>query len=336
MKRQHTVVGPLVLVTLLCALPARAAMTAAGLPDRPGAWGEPQLTERFSKTVPLGKTGSVFVANISGDIVVRGGSGDQVVIEAVKRGRTAEDIKQIEIDIATLDGRLEILTRHPRGVRTHNGSVDYTVTVPRGASVRVKSISGNIQVSTVDGSLRADTVSGNVDVAVATQLEDVRSVSGTVTVKTAGSDGGITASSTSGDVQLSGVKARSIDCDSVSGDVTLADVTSDRVVAKSVSGDITFGGPLAKAGRYALQSHSGNIAATVQNEVGVEVSANSFSGDISSDLPLVMRGGGRDERPHRHRQEVRGTFGDGSATLELTSFSGDVRIIAKGTKPVKK
>jgi DUF4097 and DUF4098 domain-containing protein YvlB len=334
MKTQHTIVGTCVLVTLLWALPA--AVTATGLPDRSGNWGEPQQTERFAKTVPLGKTGSVLVANISGNIVVTGGPGEQVVIEAVKRGRTAEDIKQIEIDVATLDGRLEIVTRHPRGIRTHSGSVDYTVTVPRGASVRVKSVSGDIAVSTVDGALRADTISGNVEIAAAAQLEDVRSVSGNVTVKTAGSDGGITASSTSGNVHLSVVKARSIDGDSVSGDVTLADVTCERVVAKSVSGNINFGGPLAKAGRYALQSHSGDIEASVQNDVGVEVSASSFSGDINSDLPLVMRGGGRGDEPRRHRQEVRGTYGDGSATLELTSFSGNVRILAKGTKPVKK
>ena len=330
MKKPLANVGHLVLIALLGALPASAAVTAV---DGAFSWGEPQQTERFDKTVPLAKTGSVFVANISGDIVVRGGPGEQVVIEAIKRGRTAEDIKQIEIDIATLDGRLEILTRHPRGMRTHNGSVDYTVTVPRGASIRVKSISGNIQVSTVDGSLRADTVSGDVTITSAARLEDVRSVSGNVTVRTSASDAGITASSTSGDVHLSGIKARSIDGDSVSGAVTLADVTSERVVAKSVSGDITFGGPLAKAGRYALQSHSGNVAATVQNDVGVVVTASSFSGNISlapDGLVTENLVGGR------HRQEVRGTYGDGSATLELTSFSGDVRIIAKGAKPIKK
>jgi len=332
MKRQHAIVGTSVLVALLFTLPARAAV----LPDWSGAWGEPQQTERFSKTVPLSKTGSVLVSNISGDIVVKGGAGDQVVIDAIKRGRTPEDIKQIEIDVATLDGRVEIVTRHPRGLRNHNGSVDYTVTVPRGAAVRVKSISGDIEVSTVDGALRADTISGNVDVAAATRLEDVQSVSGNVTVKTAASDGGVTASSTSGNVHLSDVKARTIDGDSVSGDVTLADVTCERLVAKSVSGNITFGGPLAKTGRYALQSHSGDLVVTVQNDVGVEVSASSFSGNISSDLALVMRGGGRDDEGHRHRQEVRGTYGDGSATLELTSFSGNVRIIAKDTKPVKK
>jgi DUF4097 and DUF4098 domain-containing protein YvlB len=336
MKRQHTTVGILVFVALSWALPARASVTATVLSDWSGAWGEPQQTERFSKTVPLSKTGSVLVANISGEIIVKGGPGEQVVIEAVKRGRTPEDIRQIEIDVVTLDGRVEVLTRHPRGVRDHHGSVDYTVTVPRGAAVQVKSVSGDIEVSTVDGSLRVNSVSGNVHIAAAAQLEDVRSVSGDVTVETAGSDGGFSASSTSGNVHISGVKARAIDGDSVSGDVTLTDVTCERLVAKSVSGNITFGGPLARTGRYALQSHSGDVVVTVQNNVGVEVSANSFSGDISSDLPLVMRGFGRDEERHRHRQEVRGTFGDGSATLELTSFSGNVRIIAKDTKPVKK
>lgn len=336
MKTQHAIVGTVVLVGLLWTLPAQAAVTAAERHDRSGTWGEPQQTERFSKTVPLGKTGSVLVANISGTIIVTGGTGDQVVIEAIKSGRTLEDIKQVEIDVATLDGRVEIVTRHPRGIRTHHGSVDYTVTLPRSAAVRVKSISGDIEVSTVDGALRADTISGNVEITTAARLEDVRSVSGNVTVKMAGSDGGVTASSTSGNVHLSNVKARTIDSDSVSGNVTLADVACDRLVAKSVSGVITFGGPLAKTGRYALQSHSGDVVVTVQNDVGMEVSASSFSGDIASELALTTRTGGQGEGPHRHRQEVRGTYGDGSATLELKSFSGNIRIVAAGTKPVKK
>src|SRR4029450_2229238 len=44
-------------------------------------------TERVSRKVRVGRDGRVTIANISGDIVVTGGGGDEVSIEAVKRTR---------------------------------------------------------------------------------------------------------------------------------------------------------------------------------------------------------------------------------------------------------
>jgi hypothetical protein len=296
--------------------------------------GEPQQSERFSKTVPLGASGTVLLSNVAGDIVVTGGSGDQVVIDAVKRGRSAEDLKSVEIDVSARDGRVEIVTRYPRHQERRWGNsaeVDYTLTVPRRALVRVKTVSGDVQVSTVDGELRAESVSGNVRVTDARNLEGAVTVSGDVIVKAAGSTGGVTVSSMSGNVAISGLKAASLTGSSISGDITLGDVLSDRVTFKSVSGNIDFAGLLAKAGRYALKSHSGDIVLKVAASVGFEVNASSFSGDIHSDLPLTLRFGGTEGKRKGLSQEIRGTFGDGSAILELNSFSGNIRIVNAGS-----
>src|SRR4051812_48546282 len=46
-----------------------------------------EQTERFSRKVKVGRDGRVSIANIAGDIIVTGGSGDEVSIEAVKRTR---------------------------------------------------------------------------------------------------------------------------------------------------------------------------------------------------------------------------------------------------------
>ncbi len=332
MKTRYTIIGTLLLATLATAAPARALALPA-LTDG-WTWGEPQEVEKFSKTVPLGKTGSVVVTNIAGDITVTGGAGDQVVIDAVKRGRTADDLRAIQIEVIAAEGRVEVATRYPRWNREEhrhdNSSVTYTLTIPRGAMLRVKSISGDVRVSTVDGELRAETVSGNVEVSQAGALDAAKSVSGDVTVKGAASAGTLGAGSVSGDVSLWNVKARAIEGSTVSGDVTLNDVTCERVGGKSVSGSIKFSGTLAKSGRYALQSHSGDVWVKVPATAGFEVSASSFSGDIDSQLPLTVRFGGTDEPRGPRRQAIRGTYGDGSATLELTSFSGSIRIVSAG------
>src|SRR6266704_1200943 len=45
----------------------------------------PEQTERFSRKIKIGREGRVSVANVAGDIVVTGGPGDEVSIEAIKR-----------------------------------------------------------------------------------------------------------------------------------------------------------------------------------------------------------------------------------------------------------
>jgi DUF4097 and DUF4098 domain-containing protein YvlB len=322
MKTLRMFIG-LVIIGLLMAAPARAAAATDG-------WGDQNQTEKFSKTVPLGKGGTLDLSNISGDIVVTGGAGEQVVIDATKRGRTMEDVKAVQIEVNATAARVEVRTKYPEDRRNVNASVDFNVTVPRGATVIVNSVSGDMKVSTIDGPLRINTVSGDVDVTAAAQLEAAKTVSGDVTVTSSGSAGDITAGSVSGDVTIKAVKAKGLDLNSVSGGVSLTDVTCERVKANSISGDMVFSGPLAKGGRYAFQSHSGDVSVTTGGAVGFEVTASSFSGDIKSDYELTVKFGGEATGARGpKRQNVRGTYGDGSAVLELNSFSGDIRIIKK-------
>jgi DUF4097 and DUF4098 domain-containing protein YvlB len=314
----------LVVLGLVLTAPAQAAAH--------DGWGDQALTEKFSKTVPLGKGGSFDLSNISGDVVITGGTGDQVVIDATKRGKTAEDLKAVQIEVTATATRVEVRTRYPQEKRNINASVDFIVTVPRGAIVNVNSVSGDIKVSTIDGALRVNTVSGDVTVNAAAALEAARTVSGDVVVQTAGSTGDITAASVSGDVTLRGVKARGFDLNSVSGNVSLTDVICERVKANSVSGNMDFAGPLAKGGRYDFQSHSGDVTITTGAAVGFELSASSFSGDIKSDYELTVKFGGdaaASAGSGPRRQAIRGTFGDGSAVITLNSFSGDIRVVKK-------
>jgi DUF4097 and DUF4098 domain-containing protein YvlB len=326
MNTRRFLIG-LIVIGLLAAVPAQAV--ASGAHD---GWGDQAQTEKFSKTVPLGKGGTFDLGNISGDIVITGGTGEQVVINAVKRGKTAEDLKAVQIEVTATAARVEVRTKYPQEKRNINASVDYTVSVPRGAAVIVNSVSGDMKVSNIDGALRINTVSGDVDVTAAAQLESAKTVSGDVTVTTAGSAGDITAASVSGDVTIKSAKAKGFDLNSVSGSVTMTDVTCDRVKANSISGDMIFSGPLAKGGRYAFQSHSGDVTITTGGAIGFEATASSFSGEIKSDYELTVKFGGANAAAGAHgpkRQNVRGTYGDGSAVLELNSFSGDIRIVKK-------
>jgi len=294
----------------------------------------PEQTERFSRKVKVGRDGRVSVENIAGEITITGGSGDEVSIEAVKRTRgDRNELATVRIIVDDRAGRVDVRTEHDRFGRNNDRvSVDYTVSVPGGVAVDVKSISGNVKVSNVQGAVRAESVSGNVTTAGTPRLELSKSVSGDVVLTDAGADADLTASSVSGNVRANGLKVRAIDAGSVSGDVVLLNVTCDRLGIKSVSGNLEYSGTLARNGRYDLNTHSGSARLTLSGSTGFELTANTFSGSIRSELPLTI-GGDRDRdtggrRRGVNNRQIRATFGDGSAALTIRTFSGDI-VIAK-------
>jgi DUF4097 and DUF4098 domain-containing protein YvlB len=302
----------------------------------------PEQTERFSRKVKIGRDGRFSLANIAGDIVVTGGPGDEVSIEAVKRTRgDKSELARVQITVDEHAGRVDVHTegeqnRTDRNRRTDHVSVDYTVTVPASLAVDVHSVSGSVRVTGVHGALRAETVSGNVTTADSPKLETARTVSGDVSITSAAADGDLTATSVSGNVTAKGLKARGLDLGSVSGDINVSDVTCERLGIKSVSGNVEYAGAIVKSGRYEITSHSGTVRLLLANPAGFELNANSFSGSIRSELPLTIGGDAarRDGNTSRGRRDaannhaMRATFGDGSATLVVRTFSGDI-IIAK-------
>ncbi|MBZ5557399.1 MAG: DUF4097 domain-containing protein [Acidobacteriia bacterium] len=293
----------------------------------------PEQTERFSRKVKIGRDGRVSLANIAGDIVVTGGSGDEVSIEAVKRTRGDRgELASVHIDVAERGSRVEVQTTHT--LRRDRVSVDYTVSVPNSASLEVHSISGTIKVTGVRGTVRAETISGDVTVSDTPKLEAAKSTSGNVSIAGVSVEGDLVAGSVSGSVTARNVKAHGLELGSVSGGITVTDAMCDRLGAKSVSGSIEYAGTISKTGRYEINTHSGTVRLTLANPPGFELNANSFSGSVRSDFPMTI--GGTADRNTRDRsgrrimnnRSMRATYGDGSATLTIRTFSGDI-VIAK-------
>jgi DUF4097 and DUF4098 domain-containing protein YvlB len=296
-----------------------------------------EKVERYTKTVRIGANGELDVSNIAGDITVSRGSGTDVSIEVIKtaHARSAEEANSllplVQVEINERAGRAEVRTQYPNSDDTRrnnrrniNVSVVYNITAPAGTRLTAKSISGNLKVTDIKGEVAAESISGNVQIGGSGRVGTAKSVSGNVEVTDTQIDGTLEASSISGDVVLRHLTARRIDTSTVSGDVRIEDAQCERVDAQSISGAVTFGGPLAKSGRYSLKSHSGEVHVTIASGAGFEVEASSFSGDVRSDLPITTHGAS-DRGRHR---VLTGTYGDGSAILELTTFSGEI-VIAK-------
>jgi DUF4097 and DUF4098 domain-containing protein YvlB len=300
--------------------------------------GREEQTDRQTRTLKLGANGELSLSNIAGDITVTKGNGSDTTIEIVKtaRARTADEAKAqlglVNVEITERNSRAEVKTEYPRndqsgwgwGRRGINVSVAYNVSAPAGTRLTINSVSGSIRVSDVKGDLSVNTVSGGVRLANAGRIASAKSVSGGVEILDTQIDGALEAQSVSGSVTLRKVTARRVNVGSVSGMVQVDDVQCDRVEAHSISGDVQFAGVLAKGGRYELNSHSGSVRVGVTGTTGFELEANSFSGSVRSDLPLTSSSTGGENG--MRRRSLRGVYGDGSAVLNVTTFSGSVVI----------
>jgi hypothetical protein len=293
-------------------------------------------TETVTRTVSIGATGELDLSNIAGHITVSRGGGNAATIEVVKTARAASDaearemLKLVTVEILERGSRVEVRTRYPdrpRGDRRNiNVSTAYTVTAPAGTRVIARSISGNIRVSDIQGELVLETTSGLVDVSNAARVTTAKSVSGNVTLTGVRTDAGIEASSISGNVTLRDVEARRLSLSSISGNVGIENVSCERAQAQTMSGNVLYAGTLATGGRYDFKSHSGEVRLRIGGGIGFELDASTFSGAIRSDLPLTTRTGEAIRGPGARGRAFRGTFGDGSAVINATTFSGSVVI----------
>ncbi len=318
-KRKSSVAGrlvpalPLVLVSL--ALSGRAE----------------QQEIRESHDLQPGAT--VSLENTSGDIKVISWREQRAEIIATKIG-PRDQLDDVTVSIMARPSRLEIRTRYPARGKSQV-SVNYELRLPRIVNIDgIRSVSGDIEISEIDGRVVARSVSGSIAVRGVAQDLDLKSISGSVTVANTGGRTSISATSgpvevvdvagdlevkgVSGDISIRRVRGR-IEAETVSGDVGISESSAATVRASTVSGNISFSGSLHPEERYELKSFSGNVEAVLPGNSSFDLEASTFSGSLESDFEIKIQG-------RMEKRSIRGTVGQGGAILELSSFSGTVRL----------
>jgi hypothetical protein len=290
----------------------------------------PEAIETVTRTFKVGQQGSLDIFNLAGPVVVSGTSGDEIVVTAVKRVRgkgddTKAQLENIVIDATETGGRVEVRTM-VRGRTKHMGAwVDYTVHVPYGTTVTARSLGGDVKVVKVKGEVQIESANGAVEATGTSRLLRVKTLSGDVLVTDAGSADGLSVSTVSGRLVTRGLKAKSLELATISGDLLMTNTACERAQVRTVSGTMDFTGSLVKGGRYEFISHAGDVRLRLLGSPGFELAAKTFSGEVRSDLPLVVEPIDPNLPPGvPQRRDVRGTFGDGSALLLVKTFSGSV------------
>ncbi len=252
--------------------------------------------QSVNETHAVAADATVTVHTVSGSVKVLGSDRADVHIT----GTLGRGIEKLEV--SGTGSRLDIRVVYPENCRSCGGA-DLEISVPAGCRPEVETVSADIDVAGVTGDARIDSVSGDVTLATAGSVR-AKTVSGKLTVRSGGPR---------------------LEAKSVSGDVVITSGTLDDADLETVSGDVRIESALAPKGRLEAHSVSGSVELTVPATTGAVFETESFSGSIRNELTPEAATVDK----HGPGRSLRVVTGDGSARVYLKSFSGEVRIIKK-------
>jgi hypothetical protein len=203
----------------------------------------------FQRSYNLGQNGSISIANVSGDVNLKGYDGSAVEVSGFKEGR---DRDMVEVEDLSAGGRVELRVKYPRDCNC-DASIRFEVRVPR--SVRFDFD----KISTASGNVSAEGVSGRME---------LNSASGDVTLQ--GVSGEIHASSASGNVRVKEA-AGTVSASTASGNVEV------ELTRLEGAGDLRF------------SSASGDVRVRLPSSVDADVEMSTASGSIDTNFPVEVK-----------------------------------------------
>jgi len=207
-------------------------------------------------TLAAGK--SVEIKGVNGDVRATAGSGSEVVVTAVKKGRKS-DPSTVSIEVVNSAAGVTICAVYPSTGRQANRcgagddghmstndndvSVDFTVQVPAGVKFVGRTVNGSVSTERLGSDADVSTVNGDVRVVAA---------------------GVVRANTVNGSIDVSMGKANwtgTVDLSTVNGSIraTLPANFSAEVSGKTVNGSIESEFPLVVQGKFGPRSIHGTI-----------------------------------------------------------------------------
>jgi DUF4097 and DUF4098 domain-containing protein YvlB len=312
---------------------AAFAVAASGCEMGPAASGA--FDRSFNVTTPI----RLELSNASGDVTIKGSSDSKVHVHG--------DVRSSGIGFDSPQKRLDAIVGNPpveqKGdtirvgkdlSRIHNVSITYTIEVPHDTEISTQVVSGSLDISKVRGPVKVDSVSGSIKVNDVERQTTLNTLSGSVDAQNIGDDlhatsasGSVTASKIKGDVRISALSGGTqiigpggrVDADTASGTVEVQGATHD-VKAHAVSGTVNVQGNPGDTSYWDLKTASGVVQLGVPRNANFRLSAEAASGQIKTDVPIVI------EEQGKH--SLRARMGNGGGRIEVHTISGEIRVSA--------
>ncbi|MBZ5700043.1 MAG: DUF4097 family beta strand repeat-containing protein [Acidobacteriia bacterium] len=263
----------------------------------------PVRADHIEKHFTVQRRPIITVRNASGRVQVKAWSKNEVQVTWTNAsGKTAVETEQA-------GNRIEIATHAAEeGAAAEDLKTDFEITVPVESELRVRTDSGIVTVESVHGDMTFDTVGANL------QLSDV---DGYMVIKTI--DGSLVCTRCAG----------KLEANSISGNMQMIQPTLDSVRVQTSSGNILFDGSFLSRGIYIMKNFSGTIEVHFSSNDSFDLNATSLKGNVINQASITPYVHGRQHAPSKWGQSLFGTMNDGHAKVELSSFSGTIKILKR-------
>lgn len=260
----------------------------------------PSLVDKAFETTASPR---ISLSNFKGHVVVKGWDRSTVHVASTSATPQAE----VDIEQYPPTGTAEKIhfTTHILNSQTGDKSMDYTLEVPLDSTLEIRNPEGSVRIETLRGEASVDSVGGTIAAS---------DVSGHLAVRSIG-----------GDIELVRPSGR-VEANSICGSVRIVNPSSSRLRAVTTSGKIFYEGDFLPGGEYELSNYSGDTEILTPQSASFELNAKTVRGKVMADPDISLT-------PKRHTafrpsnaNSLFGTHNTGKATLELTSFSGTIRI----------
>jgi len=181
--------------------------------------------------------------------------------------------------------------------------VDYTLDVPVGASLEIRNPQGRILVQGMQADASVQSVGADISIRDYSGRLLVHSVAGDIEV-----------------VRPSG----SVEAYSITGNLHFVSPSTSRLHGSTTSGSILFEGDFMERGDYILSAYSGDLTIVCPSAASFELTAKTLKGKVINSMPMTHRR--ESASPLGASNSLLGTRNAGRANVDITSFSGNIRI----------
>src|SRR5262245_3686451 len=293
---------------------------------RPGTHERNKNSQQVERIAAADSRVLVTACVVSGGLTVN--SWDRNEVRARISDGVQIELTRIDQSKSKLAGELKLTASDARANRRESCLTlgDIELTVPRGASVKLQTTSGEITATGV-ARVEARSQSGAIEVSRVHDEINANTISGEIVARD--STGAIRLHTIGGSIEarsLSETSATdSLEVSTISGDITLARINHQRVRANTTSGEIDYSGPLARGGHYSFQGISGKLLLSLPPDSSFRISGTlGAGGGMTSDFPL------KDNAPAGRRspsmRTIDSIIGTGDASISISFFSGSIHI----------
>jgi Putative adhesin len=262
--------------------------------------------QKFEKHFSVKGRPVVMIQNVAdGRIEVKSWKNPEIVVLA------SQPSNKIGLDFEQADDRIDVTamvldTSAPASDLTEN----LQLTVPEETELQIKTQSGLIYVEQVLGDMKLESVAGDVH---------LKEVSGYIIVHTTG--GSLVCTQCAGKLDFS----------SISGGAQILQPALRSVNLVTTTGNILFDGDFIRTGIYTMKSGRGLVEVRFAGSDSFDLNAQTSTGTVDNRAEAFLKPDSHGIRhaASRYAKGLFGSVGSGLAKVELSSFSGTIRILKR-------